>query len=96
MQINPQHNVPCLVDGDFIINESVAIQIYLGEKFSDNKPSLYPKDDLKIKSTINQRLVFNSGVFWDSVMKPFVRFFSFTLSVVHIGGENCILTFGAF
>ena len=56
LKVNPVGRIPALVDGDFLIFESVAICRYLAEK--TNSP-LYPKD-LKKHSTVNQWLDFGS------------------------------------
>lgn len=61
-QINPQHTIPTLVDGDFALWESRAICSYLVEKYGkDDK--LYPKDAQK-RALVNQRLYFDMGVFY--------------------------------
>ena len=64
-QINPQHNIPAIVDGDLTVNESRAIGVYLSEKYDpESKKKLYPKDDLNTKTVILQRLFFDAGVLW--------------------------------
>lgn len=65
-KINPEQTVPVIVDGDFILNESRAICVYLVEKYGKND-SLYPKD-LKTRAVINQRLYFDMG----SLFKQYV------------------------
>jgi glutathione S-transferase len=45
-KINPRHQVPVLVDGDFKVTDSHAIACYLANLHSD-KFSLYPKDPKK-------------------------------------------------
>src|SRR4051812_16183503 len=41
-KLNPQAQVPTLVDGDFILTQSLAILEYLEEKYP--QPPLLPKD----------------------------------------------------
>lgn len=60
VKLNPQHTVPTLVDGDFVLWDSHAIAIYLVEK-SGKDDSLYPKN-LETRSKINQRLFFDASV----------------------------------
>ena len=69
-QINPQHTVPTLKDGDFYVNESRAAAIYLVEKYSNDK-LLYP-NDIKIRTVINQRLFFDIGTFYKSCIGDIV------------------------
>ena len=60
--MNPQHNVPCLNDNGFILNESRGIATYLVAKYGkDDK--LYPKD-AKIRAVVDQRLYFDIGTFY--------------------------------
>jgi len=42
LKLNPNGKVPCLVDGDYIIWESMAITQYLTAKYNNNSP-LLPK-----------------------------------------------------
>jgi glutathione S-transferase len=63
LKLNPQHTVPTLVDDDgFAIWDSHAIMTYLVSKYAKND-SLYPKD-LKKRAIVDQRLHFESGVFF--------------------------------
>ena len=42
LALNPQHNIPCVKDGDFVGNESRAVAAYLASKYGKDE-SLYPK-----------------------------------------------------
>ena len=60
--INPNHQVPLLVDGDFYPSESSAILKYLAEKF---KSQAYPTD-LTRRARVNERMDwFNTGLYRD-------------------------------
>jgi len=62
LKINPQHNIPAMVDGDFKLNESRAIALYLVNSYGkDDK--LYPKDP-KARAVVDQRLYFDMGAFY--------------------------------
>ena len=63
LQINPQQLVPCLVDGDFVMNESRAIVAYLVNAFGSQHQELYPTDP-KIRARIDQRMYFEIGTFY--------------------------------
>ena len=63
-QINPQHTIPTLVDGDFIMTESRAAAIYLVSKYGgEKKEKLYP-GDLLSRANVDQRLFFDMGTFY--------------------------------
>lgn len=59
ISLNPEHTVPTLVDGDFVIWDSHAICIYLIDKYGKND-ALYPKD-LQLRAKCNQRLFFDAA-----------------------------------
>lgn len=60
LKLNPQHTIPTLQDGDFVVWDSHAITTYLIGTYAKDD-SLYPKD-LKKRAIIDQRLHFDSGV----------------------------------
>ena len=55
LKINPAGKIPVLVDGDFVLTESVAIVLYLGEKYSAK--GLLPTD-LGQRAQVNRWLLF--------------------------------------
>lgn len=57
LAINPLGKIPTLIDGDFILNESNAIMLYLAEVYGDYKLS---STDPKIRAEIL------SWMFWES------------------------------
>lgn len=62
LEINPMHNIPTMVDGDFVMNESRAIAAYLVQKYAEDD-KMYPKDP-EIRARVDQRLYFDMGVFY--------------------------------
>jgi len=74
LKLNPQHTVPTLDDNGKVIWDSHAIIVYLVEKYGKDD-SLYPKDPFK-RAIINQRLHFDSGVVFSSIvqaLRPVIR-----------------------
>ncbi len=55
LKLNPAGKLPVLVDDDFVLTESVAIVLYLAEKYP--KKGLIPTD-LKQKAQVNRWLLF--------------------------------------
>ncbi|HVB82853.1 MAG TPA: glutathione S-transferase family protein [Candidatus Binataceae bacterium] len=55
LKINPAGKLPVLVDGDVTLTESIAIVLYLGEKYPDK--GFVPKD-LKQRAELNRWLMF--------------------------------------
>ena len=62
LALNPQHNIPCVKDGEFVGNESRAVAAYLASKYAKDD-SLYPKD-LETRYKVDQMLFFDMGQFY--------------------------------
>jgi glutathione S-transferase len=57
LALNPAGKLPVLVDGDFVLTESVAIVIYLAEKYADKE--LLPAK-LEARAQVNHWLLFTA------------------------------------
>src|SRR5260221_11506107 len=57
LAVNPAGKLPVLVDGDFILTESVAIVLYLAEKYPEK--GLLP-DGLRARAEVNRWLLFTA------------------------------------
>jgi len=57
LEINPAGKIPALVDGDLVVTESVAIVLYLAEKYRDR--ALMPAD-LQQRAELNRWLLFTA------------------------------------
>lgn len=68
--------MPCLDDNGFILWDSHVIIAYLINKYVENDTPLYPKD-LKIRSKINQRNHFDTGVLFAKLRELIVSKISF-------------------
>ncbi len=61
LKLNPHHNLPTLVDGDFVTNESRPAAAYLVTKHGgEKKGQLYPEDP-ETRCRIDQRMFFDMG-----------------------------------
>jgi len=74
LELNPQHTVPFLIDGDLGLNESRPICSYLLSKYGKRPlhQHLYPLEDLALKAKIDQRLYFDLGTFYATVVQDYV------------------------
>ena len=70
--MNPHQNVPTLVDGDFVLNESRAIIAYLANAYG-SKSNVYPADP-KIRGVVDQRLYWDMGTFFKAFADCAVSF----------------------
>lgn len=68
--INPQHNIPTIVDDGLHLNESRAICAYLVNQYAKDD-TLYPKD-AKVRALVDQRLYFDMGVFYHKFGQVYV------------------------
>lgn len=75
-QLNPQHTVPVMVDGDVVISESRAAAQYLVNKYGWDGCKLYPSDP-EVRAKIDSRLYFDIGTFFKSFMDCFVSYFRY-------------------
>ncbi|XP_076758401.1 glutathione S-transferase D5-like [Xylocopa sonorina] len=71
VKMNPQHVIPTLDDGGFILCESRPIMGYLVGKYAKND-SLYPKDPKK-RGLVDQMLYFDIGTLHENMAKCYVR-----------------------
>jgi len=62
LKINPQHNIPTVIDGDMCLNESRAIAGYLVNKYAKSD-SLYPKE-AATRYMVDKMLYFDMGIFY--------------------------------
>lgn len=64
-KLNPQKEIPVLVDGDLVMGESNAILQYLCDMY-DTTGKLYPKDP-KARAIVNHRLCFNLAMYYRNI-----------------------------
>lgn len=72
LKLNPFHQVPVLVDGDFVLTESRAILGYLINKFVPGDV-LYPADP-KERAVVDQILYYDATVLFESSATIIVSF----------------------
>ena len=74
LKLNPQHNIPVMVDGSLVMNESRAIATYLASMAAryGGISDLFPNDP-KVRAVIDQRLYFDHGTFYKTMGDNLVR-----------------------
>ena len=70
-KINPSKTIPALVDGDVLVCDSHAINLYLIEKYAKDV-YLYPKNDFLLRTIINDRLFFDAAFLFPRGLNLFV------------------------
>lgn len=83
LKLNPQHTVPVLVDGDFVLSESRAILAYLVNSRAPGS-DLYPTNP-KARALVDHRLYYDSNHVYAKVAEIFV---SFTKKIVHTKSQT--------
>lgn len=63
LKLNPRHQIPVLVDGDFVVSESRAIMGYLVSSRKPGSP-LYPVNS-KARARVDQRLYYDAVVLFE-------------------------------
>lgn len=71
IKLNPCHAIPVLVDGDFVLNESRAILMYICNKYP-NGGTLYP-EDAEGRAKVDKMLFFDGTSFYVALLKVLVR-----------------------
>lgn len=72
IKINPQHNIPTIVDDGFTLNESKAICAYLINRYGQKVQHLYPEDPNE-RAIIEELFNFDSSVIFANFRELYVR-----------------------
>eukprot|EP00102_Acyrthosiphon_pisum_P025074 XP_016662284.1 PREDICTED: glutathione S-transferase 1-1-like [Acyrthosiphon pisum] len=70
LKLNPQHSIPTLEIGEFIMWESRAIIVYLVQTYGKYNDLLFPKDKKK-QARINQILQFDLGTLYPAFQRQY-------------------------
>lgn len=76
LKLNPRHQIPVLVDDDFVVAESRAIMAYLVNAKRPGSP-LYPVNS-KARAIVDQRLYFDATILFEQN----------AMAIVSEGSEN--------
>ena len=71
-QINPQHNIPAIVDGDLTLNDGHAIVAYLANAYAPNN-AIYPSDP-RVRAKVDQMMYFDTNLFYKTFGEIVVSF----------------------
>ena len=71
LALNPRHQVPVLVDGDFVLYESNAIVEYLDEAYPATGAPLFP-GDIRTRALV-RRMVLEVDNYFDQAVDPVIR-----------------------
>ena len=66
LKLNPHHNIPLLVDGDYTLNESRPCALYLAEKYG--KDSKLLPEDAEARGRVFHDLFFDMGSYYKAVL----------------------------
>nr|XP_003704435.1 PREDICTED: glutathione S-transferase 1 [Megachile rotundata]XP_012143182.1 PREDICTED: glutathione S-transferase 1 [Megachile rotundata]XP_012143183.1 PREDICTED: glutathione S-transferase 1 [Megachile rotundata] len=93
-KMNPQKEIPVLVDGDLAIGESTAIIQYLCDKY-DTTGKFYPKDP-KARAIVNHRLSFNLAMYYRDILEYAVAPIYFDYPRTPLGLKKMKIALDAF
>ena len=91
--MNPQHTIPTVKEGDFVVTDSKAAAAYVAGKY-DGSGRLYPRDP-EVRGRVDQRVYFHEGTFYPRAAGVMVSCegYSDTPSLAHMGQTGMISKF---